>query len=308
MDSLFQYLSTPALLMMILISFVSVYTAKLIRRRRMRKIKLAPKATGGWPIVGHLAIFGGSEPPHEALGSMADKYGSAFSMQLGSHKTVVISSSDLVKECFTTNDKVVSYRATPLHIKHMFYNEYSVSSAPYGSYWRDVRKLSTHHLLSNQQVEMFSRIRNSEVNAWFNDLYGLWKKMNMTTTATTTNAGVLVELNSWFSDMIFDVLVTMIFGKEKHNGDVLSVDDEEAKLAGVDSKFVKRYKKVGDESMRLKAMATFAVSDVIPWLGWLDHLRGLVKAMKQNGEDMNIILGSVISKHRQPTSSKSNEY
>ncbi|BFG17877.1 hypothetical protein CerSpe_041510 [Prunus speciosa] len=79
--------------------------------RRWRPAKLAPtEAKGAWPIFGHLPLLGGSTPTHITLAAMADKYGPLFTIRLGVYPSLVISSSEIAKECFTTNDLVLNSR------------------------------------------------------------------------------------------------------------------------------------------------------------------------------------------------------
>ncbi|KAI3867344.1 hypothetical protein MKW98_001778 [Papaver atlanticum] len=79
---------------------------------------------------------------HRKLGSMADEYGPAFTIRLGSHKTPVVSKWELVKECFTTNDISFSNHPAILSVKLLFYGVVSGCYVPYGAYWRELRKFS----------------------------------------------------------------------------------------------------------------------------------------------------------------------
>ena len=67
--------------------------------------KVPPEATSAWPLIGHLHLLGGSQPPHITLGNMADKYGPIFTIYLGVHRMLVVTNWEIAKECFTTNDK-----------------------------------------------------------------------------------------------------------------------------------------------------------------------------------------------------------
>lgn len=55
-------------------------------------------------------LFGGPEPTHRILGNMADKYGPIFTMKMGVNRALVVSNSEITKECFTTNDKALASR------------------------------------------------------------------------------------------------------------------------------------------------------------------------------------------------------
>ncbi|XXG88216.1 hypothetical protein AAC387_Pa12g0457 [Persea americana] len=48
---------------------------------------------------------------------------------------------EAVKDCFTTNDKALSNRASTAVAEHMGYNHAMFGLAPYGPYWREVHKI-----------------------------------------------------------------------------------------------------------------------------------------------------------------------
>ena len=104
--------------------------------------KEPPKALGGWPIIGHLLVLGGSQSPHVTLGNMADKYGPIFTMNIGVHKTIIVSSWELAKECFTTSDKALANRPKTVGAEIMSYNYAMFALGNYSPYWRHLRKIA----------------------------------------------------------------------------------------------------------------------------------------------------------------------
>ncbi|PRQ33554.1 putative cytochrome P450 [Rosa chinensis] len=92
---------------------------------------IAPEAKGAWSIFGHLPFLGGSTKPlHEALGAMADKYGPFFTARLEMHQSLVVSNSDMAKECFTIKDTCMSSRPKIALANHMGYNYAMFALAP----------------------------------------------------------------------------------------------------------------------------------------------------------------------------------
>ncbi|KAI3821086.1 hypothetical protein L1987_08643 [Smallanthus sonchifolius] len=83
---------------------------------------IVPEAAGLWPIIGHLHLLAGSQVTHKLLGSMADKLGSIFTIKLGVHRVLVVSSSEMAKECLTTNDRVFASRPKAMATELMGYN------------------------------------------------------------------------------------------------------------------------------------------------------------------------------------------
>nr|XP_023894899.1 cytochrome P450 82A3-like [Quercus suber] len=70
---------------------------------------------------------------------MADKYGALFTIKLGSYPTLVLSSSEIAKEFFTTNDLAVSLRPRQLATEHLGYDYAMFGFGPYGPYRRELR-------------------------------------------------------------------------------------------------------------------------------------------------------------------------
>ena len=70
----------------------------------------APEPAGAWPIIGHLHQLRGENPIARTLAAMADKHGPIFTIRFGMKPALVISNHEGVKECFTTNDKILASR------------------------------------------------------------------------------------------------------------------------------------------------------------------------------------------------------
>ncbi|KAL7604603.1 hypothetical protein Lser_V15G18804 [Lactuca serriola] len=133
-----------------------------------------PQAKGAWPIIGHLHLLRGAELPHKVLGDMAEKHGPIFTIKLGVHQGLVVSDATIAKDCFTTNDKAFASRPKTEASKTMAYNDAVFGLAPYGDYWRKMRKMVVLEVLSQQRVEMIGYIRASEVIASVKELYNGW--------------------------------------------------------------------------------------------------------------------------------------
>ncbi|XP_076883262.1 strychnine-10-hydroxylase-like [Bidens hawaiensis] len=57
----------------------------------------------------------------------------------------------------------------------MTYNYGAFPLAPYGDYWRQVRKIIMHEVLSHTRVEMLGNVRVSELRASAKDIYKTWR-------------------------------------------------------------------------------------------------------------------------------------
>ncbi|KAF9620417.1 hypothetical protein IFM89_012594 [Coptis chinensis] len=270
-----QWLLTSMVPAPIIVSFFIVVIFYIFKKRSRNTIKTkkAPEVVGAWPFIGHLNLISGPKPCHRVLGELADRYGPAFTIHVGTHPILVVSSWELVKVCFTTHDKSFSSRPVHKAIKFMFYNEDSVSFSRYGPYWRELRKMITLNLLTHHRLEMLKLQRVSEVEACFKKLYELWTKRKY------DNALVLVDMSKWLLEIPFNVITRIVSGKYNF------------------ASKVERYKNVMEKTRSL--MDTLALSDAIPYLGWLDRLRGLDNAMKRAAKELDSVLQSWVLEHRQ---------
>ncbi|KAF3781651.1 hypothetical protein EJ110_NYTH29145, partial [Nymphaea thermarum] len=69
-----------------------------------------PEPNGSWPVVGHLALLTGTTPLYRTLAALSEKHDPLFSIQLGQRRAIVVSSTDVAKDCFTINDRAFAGR------------------------------------------------------------------------------------------------------------------------------------------------------------------------------------------------------
>nr|XP_023887832.1 cytochrome P450 CYP82H23-like [Quercus suber]POE66940.1 cytochrome p450 82c4 [Quercus suber] len=94
---------------------------------------------------------------------MADKYRPIFTIWLGVHRTLVVSSWETAKECFTTNDKAFANRPKALDLELLGYNYAMFGFSPYDPYWRQMRKMTMLEVLSNHRPETLKHIREQRM-------------------------------------------------------------------------------------------------------------------------------------------------
>lgn len=236
----------------------------------------APEVAGGWPVIGHLHLLVGHEPIHQKLGAIADKYGPAFTLRLGLRRTLVVSSWEVVKDCFTTNDKVLASHPNSAMAKYMCYDYAMFGMAPYGPYWRDMRKITTLHLLSNARLDSLEHVRAEVVDAHMKELYGLWVE--------NSRRPVMVEIKQWFHRLTFNLIVRKVVGRQFF-GAIGPHKEHEAR----------RFQKAIDQFFQLAV--AFVISDVLPFLNWIDF-QGRKSAMKKVAKELDSIMEVYLEEHQ----------
>ncbi|KAJ6320787.1 hypothetical protein OIU78_016058 [Salix suchowensis] len=207
MDSPFQFSATAVVLFLSALITPLIYYLFWVPRKENGK-RAPPEAAGAWPLIGHLHLLGGSQPPHIILGNLADKYGLIFTVKLGANLTLILSNSEMAKECLTTNDKAFATRPKALAMDILGYNYNMFGFSPYGTYWRNIRKIITLEVLSNHRLEMFKSVREDEVRDAVAALYQQWinNKSNL-------QKKLLVEMKGWFSDITLNVILKIIVNR-----------------------------------------------------------------------------------------------
>ncbi|KAK7283330.1 hypothetical protein RIF29_12772 [Crotalaria pallida] len=244
--------------------------SSISRTRRSRTAKKAPpEASGAWPLIGHLHLLGGSQAAHVTLGNMADKYGPVFTIRLGVHQTLIVSNSEMAKECFTVNDKAFASRPKTLAFEILGYNFSMIGLSLYGSYWRVMRKIATIELLSTHRIELLKHVRESEVKNAMNESYN-----------KSGSGKVVTDLEKWFGDITHNVMFRTIVGKRFDEG---GEENQRIQKAFVDLIYLS---------------GLFVISDALPYLRWLD-LDGKEKEMKRIAKEVDEFVQVLLDEHKQ---------
>ncbi|GKV09173.1 hypothetical protein SLEP1_g20715 [Rubroshorea leprosula] len=113
------------------------------------------------PVIGHLHLLG--PLIHKTFHHLSSRYGPLIYLRIGSVPCVVASSPELAKEFLKTNELTFSARKHTFAIDHLTYHS-SFAFAPYGPYWKFIKKLSAYELLGSRTLNQFLPIRTQELN------------------------------------------------------------------------------------------------------------------------------------------------
>ncbi|KAL6190466.1 hypothetical protein ACLB2K_036863 [Fragaria x ananassa] len=84
-------------------------------------------------------------------------------LHLGRIPTLVISSAEAAKQVLKDNDLNCCSRSSSSGSRKLTYNYLDMGFAPYGEYWREIRKICVLELFSVKRVQSYRAIREEEV-------------------------------------------------------------------------------------------------------------------------------------------------
>ncbi|PRQ20942.1 putative cytochrome P450 [Rosa chinensis] len=277
-------------LLPVVLAFSIIFLYSLILKyssRVARKLNLPPQACGARPIIGHLHLLrGSSEPAHIVLGKMADQYGPIFTMKMGMKRTIVVSNSEMAKECLKTNDVIFAGRPKGLARETLGYDGAFFVFSRYDHYFRKIRRIVMTEALSSHRLETLKHIRESEVKAAIKGIFDRIRRRDGGGSNSKKDSGVVVEMEEWFEGINENVIFRMIVGKRfSEAGKILNSEKGDLILR---------------EKIRgyVKLLAAFAVSDTIPFLRWLDLFR-VKREMKKMAKEVDVLLEGWLEEHKQ---------
>ncbi|CAA7032570.1 unnamed protein product [Microthlaspi erraticum] len=234
------------------LAFFFFISLKLFFGKRHSKFNLPPSPARPLPWIGHLHLL--KQPLHRTFLSFSKSLGGApiFCLRLGNRLAVVVSSYSIAEECFTKNDIFFANRPESIVGKYIEYNLTTMTSAPYGDHWRNLRRIGTLEIFSSHKLNGFLSVRKDEIRHLLlrlskNSLHGFAK----------------VEMRSLFMDLTMNNILRMMAGKRFYGAGTEKDND------------ARRVRQLIDEVVSY-AGAGNAV-DYIPILRWVTNFEKRVK-------------------------------
>ncbi|EES17069.1 premnaspirodiene oxygenase [Sorghum bicolor] len=136
------------------------FLLKSLGCRSHRRLQLPP---GPWqlPIIGSIHHLRGSLV-HRALRDLSLRHGPLMLLKFGEVPVVVASTPDATKEVMKTHGAIFSTKPLSFTIKTFSKDGLGIAFAPYGDYWRQLRKICIMELLSARRVRSLRPVREEE--------------------------------------------------------------------------------------------------------------------------------------------------
>ncbi|KAK4420829.1 cytochrome [Sesamum alatum] len=183
-------------------------------------------------------------------------------LKLGEVDAVVVSSAEAAKEVLKMHDINFAYRPSLLVTDILCYGNTNIAFAPYGEYWRQLRKICTLELLSAKLVQSFGHIREEEflnLCRWI-----------------ASQSGLLINLTERINLTTSDVVTWASHGKKT---------EEQAAFTSVIKETI-------------ELAAGFHIADVYPSIKLFSRVSGMKGGVERLHKESDRILQSIINDHR----------
>ncbi|KAI4302823.1 hypothetical protein MLD38_038524 [Melastoma candidum] len=226
---------------------------------RTSKMKLPP-GPKPLPVLGNMTQFiRAKQSLHVVLHDLAKAYGPICHLKVGQVSLVSVTSSEVAKEILKTQELTFAQRPKSPIFEAARFDQGGLGFAPYGEYWRKIRKVCVMELLSPRRVREFRSLREQRIS-------DLMESVKCTT-------GLPFNI----SEMIFNcsngIMLEASFGQKCSRLDKLS--------------------SAVTEELRLASQSSLA--DVFPSLWFLNHLNGVKAKMTHFRAVFEEILGGIIA-------------
>ncbi|TXG67686.1 hypothetical protein EZV62_008961 [Acer yangbiense] len=244
--------------------FIFTFMAIKIVHRKKTKSSSTKMPPGPWrlPLIGNMHQLVGSLP-HHRLRDLAKKYGPLMHLQLGESSIIVVSSAEIAEEVLKTHGVIFANRPFLVSTRVISYNYTDIGFAPYGKYWRILRKICTVELLTANRVQSFRSIREEETSNVIKTIY--------------SKEGSLVNLSEKIFASIYDITARAAFGNK-------SKDQQ---------KFILIVMKA------IELASGFSIADLYPSIGILEVITGMKSKIEKLHQERDRILGDIIDEHKE---------
>ncbi|KAE9453848.1 hypothetical protein C3L33_14206, partial [Rhododendron williamsianum] len=221
----------------------------------------------GFPLLGLVFAFT-SSLTHRVLSNLSRKLSAIQLMAFSIGFTRFIISSDPNTAKDILNSSAFANRPVKESAYELLFHR-AMGFAPYGEYWRNLRRISATHLFSPRRIAHFGRFREN------------------------IGSRMVIEIESLMSGSgVVEVKRVLHFGSL--NNVMMSVF---GKCYDFSEKMGDGFELEGLVSEGYELLGTFNWSDHFPVLGWLD-LQGVRKRCRDLVGRVNVFVGKIIEEHR----------
>jgi cytochrome P450 len=251
-----------ATLLSIALASLAILVSLLRRKTASSSEKRRPPGPRCLPFIGSLLHLLTSKAP-VVLRDLARKHGPVMYLRLGQVDHIVISSSAMAQEVLRDNTLNFASRPSILAGEIVCYGNLDIAFAPYGAYWRTLRKLCTMELLSARKVRQFAPIRDSETLSLVREV------------AAASERGMPVNLPSVLLSCSNSITAKAAFGE------VCSPELRQQFLSAME--------------VAVSLGLGFCVGDLFPSLWFVDVVSGMRRRLWRTHRQMDAVFDTIIA-------------
>ncbi|MCL7022206.1 hypothetical protein MKW94_004059, partial [Papaver nudicaule] len=220
------------------------------------------------PIIGNLHQLG--KLVHRSFRDLSQKYGPVMYLHLFQSPILVVSSVEMAEEIMKNQDIIFANRPLSIATNALVYGSTDIVLAPYGEYWRQMKKICTVELLSLKRVQSFKHVREEEVDI-------VIQKIASSCSSSREDGAQVVNLTEMLLSLSNNVVSRCCLGVryETAHGN--------------------RFPKLSSEYLGL--LNAFCFGDFFPSLGWVDVVTGLHSKFKKVFRELDTFLDQTIDEH-----------
>ncbi|XP_075507759.1 cytochrome P450 76A1-like [Primulina tabacum] len=234
----------------------------LLRHQRRSPTRRLPPGPPGWPVFGNMFDLGSM--PHKTLAGLQKDYGPVVWLRIGSINTMVLLTAETAAELFKNHDANFAERTIIEVMKAHDFHKAAVSLAPYGQYWRVMKRVMTVEMLVHKKINETAAIRRrciADMVEWIG---------NESTDTTASAAGIHVARFVFLAS--FNMLGNLMLSRDLVNPESTEGSDFFAAMV---------------ELMEWSGHPN--IVDLFPWLKWLDPQGLRRKAEEGMGKTIKIV-------------------
>ncbi|KAJ6716251.1 CYTOCHROME P450 FAMILY 705 SUBFAMILY A POLYPEPTIDE 25-RELATED [Salix koriyanagi] len=153
----------PYVLAFLILLFITVFIQYIFKRPGKKPAGYCPPPSPpALPFIGHLHLL--TPVAYKGFHALSNKYGPLLYLRLATYPAVLVSSAPLATEMFKALDVHFASRIkSPFDDNLLFGSSTSFFNAPYGDYWKFMKKICTTELLGTSQMKKLKNVRREEV-------------------------------------------------------------------------------------------------------------------------------------------------